>query len=325
MTEPRVAQHVCYFYVLFVIALSALVGNRPLAAEASPESSPPASASVTYSDKGADTCLSCHNDERMLVIFRTAHGQGSDPNTPFAHLQCESCHGPGGDHAGRRDVGAGHPPVVGFGKKNSTPVDEQNAVCMNCHTRHVGLQWTGSVHQRNEVGCVACHDVHAAVDRVSVLTEQAGVCYACHPRQRADSFKPYAHPVKAGVMSCTSCHEAHHSVNSALLKHNDLNELCWSCHTELRGPFLFEHAPVPEDCSLCHYAHGSIHPALLTRRVPLLCQACHSQRGHPSVSYTAAGLPGGNNPSVFIAGGSCLNCHRQVHGSNHPSGLKLMR
>ena len=24
-------------------------------------------------------------------------------------------------------------------------------------------------------------------------------------------------------------------------------------------------------------------------------------------------------------GGSCLNCHSQVHGSNHPSGVKLMR
>jgi DmsE family decaheme c-type cytochrome len=191
---------------------------------------------------------------------------------------------------------------------------------MNCHARHVGLQWTGSAHQRNEVGCAACHSVHDRVDRVSVLTEQAEVCTGCHLRQRADSHKPYAHPVKSGIMTCTSCHNAHHSVNSALLKRNDLNELCWSCHAELRGPFLFEHAPVPEDCSLCHHVHGSIHPAMLTRRAPLLCQTCHSQAGHPSNNFTA-----GSISSVFVAGGSCLNCHRQVHGSNHPSGVKLMR
>ena len=30
-------------------------------------------------------------------------------------------------------------------------------------------------------------------------------------------------------------------------------------------------------------------------------------------------------PSRFLLGQSCLNCHSQVHGSNHPSGSKLMR
>jgi len=29
--------------------------------------------------------------------------------------------------------------------------------------------------------------------------------------------------------------------------------------------------------------------------------------------------------SRFLLGGSCLNCHSQVHGSNHPSGYQLMR
>ena len=328
MTESRLAQHAWYFHVLAAVIIVALMANPLRAEEGGPESTSPVLASTTYSDKGADTCLSCHNDQSMLIIFRTAHAQDSDPNTPFAHLQCESCHGPGGNHAGRRDVGAGHPAVVRFGNRDNTPVDEQNAVCISCHTRHVGLQWTGSPHQRNEVACAACHTVHAAVDRVSVLTEQAKVCSECHARQRADSHKPYAHPIKSGIMTCTSCHNAHHSVNSALLKRNDLNELCWSCHSELRGPFLFEHAPVSEDCSLCHHAHGSVHPAMLARRAPLLCQACHSQSGHPSVSYTAADLPGGSgNPSqnVYLVGGSCLNCHRQVHGSNHPSGVYFMR
>jgi hypothetical protein len=27
----------------------------------------------------------------------------------------------------------------------------------------------------------------------------------------------------------------------------------------------------------------------------------------------------------FLLGRSCLNCHSQVHGSNHPSGAKLHR
>jgi DmsE family decaheme c-type cytochrome len=277
-----------------------------------------------YSEQGADTCLSCHNDERMQLIFRTAHGQGADPDAPFAHLQCEGCHGPGKDHTGRRDVGAGHVPVIDFGGGATTPVEEQNAVCLECHARDVGLQWTGSSHQLSLVACADCHDMHTTIDSVSVLTEQADVCYECHRKQRADSLKPYAHPVRQGVMTCTSCHNPHHAPGDALLKRNTVNTLCWSCHTELRGPYLFEHPPVSEDCLLCHEAHGSIQPALLTRRPPLLCQSCHSQRGHPSVSYTSNSLPG-NNPSVFVVNGSCVNCHSQIHGSNHPSGARLMR
>jgi len=48
--------------------------------------------------------------------------------------------------------------------------------------------------------------------------------------------------------------------------------------------------------------------------------------GHPSVARTPAGLPGGGGGgSAFLLAGSCLNCHSQIHGSNHPSGVKLMR
>ncbi len=300
-----------FFYVL------ALTAGNVLAQEQG-------DATSAYTEKGADTCLACHNDENMLLIFRTSHGQGADPNTPFAHRQCESCHGAGGEHAGRRNVGAGHVPVIRFGSDTDTPIKEQNASCMNCHTRDVGMPWTGSAHERNDIACADCHSLHKPVDPVSLLTEQAEVCFNCHKKQRADSLKPYAHPVRFGVMACTSCHNPHHSTADALLKKNTLNELCWSCHTDLRGPYLFEHAPASEDCSLCHYPHGSIHPAMLTRRPPLLCQSCHSQAGHPSLSLTPNSLPG-SNPSAFLLGRSCVNCHSQIHGSNHPSGIKLMR
>lgn len=277
-----------------------------------------------YTEEGAQTCLSCHNSENMLLIFRTAHGQDADPQAPMAHLQCEACHGPGEDHADRDKMTKDHPKVVNFGHDSETPIEEQNAACLSCHDQHLGLGWQGNVHERNLVSCADCHDAHATVDPVSLLTEQAKVCYECHSRERSDAFKPYAHPVRYGVMTCTSCHDLHYSAADKLLKRDSINQLCFDCHTELRGPYLFEHAPVSEDCSICHYAHGSINPALLNKRPPLLCQSCHSQAGHPSLPYTPNGLPGGS-PSVFLLNGSCLNCHSQVHGSNHPSGVNLMR
>jgi DmsE family decaheme c-type cytochrome len=127
-------------------------------------------------------------------------------------------------------------------------------------------------------------------------------------------------------MTCSGCHSAHGSTTVAALNKPTLNQTCYSCHAEKRGPMLWEHQPVTEDCSLCHTAHGSVRPALLTKSPPLLCQQCHSSAGHPSVARTSNSLPGGSaGGSIFVVGGSCTNCHSQVHGSNHPSGVKLMR
>ncbi len=278
----------------------------------------------------AKTCLDCHNNESMLLIFRSPHGQHADIESPMAQLQCENCHGPGGEHAGRRNVGAGRAPLVTFGTDAATSITEQNAVCTECHASDVTLPWNGSAHERNETGCIGCHTIHSGKDPVTLRAEQANVCFDCHLQQKADARKPSTHPVdpnhpvRPAAMVCTDCHNPHAAISRGQLVHNTTNELCTSCHAEYRGPVLFEHAPVSEDCTLCHQPHGSIHQALLIRQAPLLCQSCHSQQGHPSLSYTDASLPGGN-PSAMVLGRACMNCHTQVHGSNHPSGYDLMR
>jgi len=154
---------------------------------------------------------------------------------------------------------------------------------------------------------------------------QTETCLSCHIRQRGDFYKASVHPVRYGTMRCSDCHSPHGSgAAGKLLARPTLNQTCYACHAEKRGPLLWEHAPVSEDCSLCHTPHGSVHPALLKKPAPLLCQQCHSPAGHPSFAYTPNGLPGGT-PSGFLLAGSCTNCHSQVHGSNHPSGAKLMR
>lgn len=277
-----------------------------------------------FSEGGADTCLTCHNDPTMQVIFRTPHGQQVDPESPMAQLQCEACHGPGARHADRRQPRPGHQPVTDFGAEARSSAEAQNAVCMDCHSNDVTLAWRGSVHERNETSCASCHQVHVRADPVSLQTRQAEVCFKCHQRERADSLKPSSHPIRFNEMICGDCHSPHASVSGGQLTRDTTNELCLGCHAEFRGPVLFEHAPVSEDCSLCHLPHGSIHPALLTRRPPLLCQSCHSSRGHPSISFTENGLPGGN-PSAMVLERSCMNCHTKIHGSNHPSGINLMR
>ena len=83
-------------------------------------------------------------------------------------------------------------------------------------------------------------------------------------------------PIREGKVACTDCHNPHGSVTESLLKKDSVNEVCYTCHAERRGPFLFEHAPVRENCLNCHDPHGSINEYSLKVSRPRLCFECHS-------------------------------------------------
>lgn len=308
-----------------VIALAGLSGlvvlDSVTAAQEETEDSMPA-----YTSEGADACLSCHGDEEsahLMAIFETPHGVRADRRTPFGGSQCEACHGPGADHAGRVRFGQERPPIPAFGEHSPWSTSRENDTCLGCH-RQQQHEWDGGIHESRGLACTDCHSIHVRRDPVTLESSQPQVCLDCHVQQRIEVHRAYGHPIRFGEMSCTDCHEAHGGLNEAMLTSPTINQNCFECHAEMRGPFLWEHAPVTEDCTLCHQAHGSSNPALLTRRAPLLCQQCHSRLGHPSIGRTGNDLPSGA-PSGFLLSGSCMNCHSQVHGSNHPSGAILNR
>jgi len=285
-----------------------------------------------YSRKGADTCIKCHDEDNavpVFPIFKTKHGRSADPNSPFAKLQCESCHGPGALHvtkAGNKETKLSGS-IISFGRASTTPIDQQNKQCLNCHENTERLNWVGSQHDSNDVACVSCHQIHVAEDNVLIKDKQQAVCFACHKKQRADIFKRSSHPLRNGGMACSACHNPHGSFAPGALIKATVNETCYTCHAEKRGPVLWPHAPVVEDCTLCHQPHGSNHAALLSNRVVFLCKQCHSPQGHPSLAPSGTALPGGTFSAFgkFLVGKSCLNCHTAIHGSNHPSGVKFLR
>ncbi len=281
-----------------------------------------------YSKDGADTCLGCHDDESETysasALFKTKHAHRGDKRSPFGAggLQCEACHGPGAAHAKNKKAGS----INTFKADSKFSLEQRNEICMSCHAGSSRTAWHAGAHERAQLACTSCHKVHQSHDPVLSKASEPQVCMSCHKQQRADFQKTSSHPVRQGQMACSDCHAPHGSNSPAMLIKTTLNQTCTSCHTEKRGPVLWEHAPVADDCGLCHTAHGSVRQALLTKTPPLLCQQCHSAAGHPSVARTGAALPAaGGAGAIFLVAGSCTNCHTQVHGSNHPSGAKLMR
>ena len=167
------------------------------------------------------------------------------------------------------------------------------------------------------VTCDNCHSIHAGADKSSKVKDP-DVCYSCHKNIRAQGNKQSHHPLREGRIKCGSCHNVHGSFGPKMVRADSVNDLCYKCHAEKRGPYAFEHPPVQENCLNCHEIHGSNHTKLLIRKIPFVCQSCHTATGHPSRPYTnfhSFGGPATAQKNKFYAR-SCLNCHGNIHGSN---------
>jgi DmsE family decaheme c-type cytochrome len=289
-----------------------------------------------YAEEEMDDCLGCHDEDAkspVLPILATQHAVKADGRTPLAQqYECQTCHGPSAAHIEDEDT----KPAIRFGP--DLPAGPQNEVCLGCHQGGERINWQGSVHAASDIACASCHSIHVLEDPVMVKNRrpdtpvmrggQIAVCFQCHAEKRAEIHKTSSHPLRDGVMTCSDCHNPHGSMGPADLTKPTLNETCYTCHAEKRGPFLWEHAPASEDCSGCHTPHGSNHPTLLTARVPQLCQSCHVADFHTTWSYGApdpGGTPAFTLFDRFVGAKGCLNCHVEVHGSNHPSGVRFTR
>jgi DmsE family decaheme c-type cytochrome len=271
-------------------------------------------------------CTVCHNESwrvPVLSIYQTRHGSKADPRAP----NCQSCHGSSDAH--QKDPGGAHPDVVFAPKsKNVSSADERNTACLTCHeSDSKRSHWMGSTHQSRDIACASCHQVHTAHDDVRDKRTQPDVCFTCHKEQRTQINKPSHHPIPEGKMGCSDCHNPHGSVGPKLMKRDSVNETCYTCHMEKRGPFVHVHEPVAEDCANCHNPHGTTAENLLKARPPFLCHQCHTPHGgniaqlagQGQPSSLLSGITSGKSGINYTMARGCLNCHTQVHGTNNPS------
>jgi DmsE family decaheme c-type cytochrome len=315
------------------VGLGLLVSSTPvLAADAPKAAVEKKEAAKDLFLKGDARCTACHDEAdapNILHMARTRHGVKADGRTPT----CTSCHGESDDHAAYKGSGKPPAPTVTFGKNSKASAEARNGACLTCHEADgKRMLWSGSQHESREVVCSSCHQMHTQNDRVMTKATQTEVCYTCHKTQRAESHKTSTHPIAAGKVVCSSCHNPHGSTGPKLLVKNTVNQTCYTCHAEKRGPFLWEHSPSADDCTNCHTTHGSNTAPLLKARLPFLCQECHQDHGSTLKSgasvmngpgQTSVGITGlalGKQPSVQGNGRMCVNCHVMIHGSNAPNG-----
>ena len=256
---------------------------------------------------GSDSCAECHS-QITAEYENSYHGRAWNDKD----YSCRPCHNNAGSHLDEPSLKN----IVSFGKKSLQTTAEQNRQCLECHetTPHISL-WDMSSHSRNDVACVDCHIIHSRSPQVNQLV----VCYACHRSLRLAANKISHHPIGEGKIKCSDCHNSHGTLLPKMLVEDNINQLCYRCHAEKRGPFVWEHPPVEENCITCHDAHGSRHENLLQEKVSNLCQDCHNADLHSSRAYDAraGSSSAGRARSIGFAGRSCLNCHGNIHGSTH--------
>lgn len=269
--------------------------------------------------KGLDDCIFCHEEYPTVSRYHktyegTVHAMAFK-KPEFAGkwgTECEACHGPLSKHVKKGDIMA----LVSFGSRGGLSSKQKSAVCLQCHEGE-SIYWRAGAHEAEGVSCNSCHYVmERRSDGSLLIAEDAREsCYRCHPDIRARMLKSSHMPVREGKIDCSSCHDPHNSFGPKMLRGATVNETCYACHAEKRGPFLWEHPPVRENCLNCHDPHGSNNPGLLNSKGPFLCNSCHQLGFHRN-------QPKSNNA---LYGQGCINCHSRIHGSNHPSGALFHR
>ncbi len=261
---------------------------------------------------GSETCLDCH-EEVGDYYSHSPHSVELAALVPGGQATaCEACHGPGSVHSDDEDVDS----IINVEMLRSMDDTQRDRMCLQCHTdNHQG--WAGGPHQGSGISCADCHgnQVHFEVEArpAADFRNESEFCLQCHTSQVADFRMPFRNRVLEGQIMCNDCHDPHNGFPTETW--NGLNETCLTCHSEMAGPFVFEHDGVQsEDCIACHKPHGSTHDKMLITDGNTLCLQCHYESTFNSDDGWE--LAQWNHSDPLLSEGRCYDCHTEIHGSN---------
>jgi len=209
--------------------------------------------------------------------------------------------------------------------------------CEQCHQEifkkfktadHARLMSKGD--NAKDVGCESCHgpgSLHnesgGALHTIVNPRKNPETCFQCHVDKRGAFSLASHHPLEEGKVSCGDCHNPHEgrTIKGGSTSLASSDETCFKCHSEQRGPFVFEHEAVREGCTTCHNPHGSVNAKMLVSRNQDLCLKCHFQQQ----TTTAGLLIANDNHNTRLQRGTCWStgCHEAVHGSQVSTHLRF--
>lgn len=281
---------------------------------------------------GSAACVDCHED-----IVGSFPGQ-AHRTMATAGESCETCHGAGSIHVDSLESSD----ILSSEILRGLDATQKSQICLQCHERDAAHFWA-SDHANGDLSCWTCHsdaihgttgsgdaaspwaniepiDLHRG--KVNTLSQPwpknagAEFCYQCHADVKSDFLLQYHHPVPEGRMECVSCHAPHGETAPAFADGG--SERCASCHSDIVGPWVFEHIALDDGCTPCHAPHGSTNDKMLLQADNSMCEQCHFDAQYP--------LIGGVDHTRLLSGGAlCISCHFQVHGSNTDENLNPLR
>ncbi len=304
MTLPRLLR--CLLLLSAAASLAGILAGNASRLLASP---PQKGAAQKPGSINNEDCAVCHED-LVKAFDRNPHALLE--KSPRFNLKnsCESCHGPGEDHASNAGDKS---KIISFKAAAKRLYSKQ---CLACHAKDQEVSgFNGSMHAKSDLACSDCHRIHAGAPQTRLLKTAANsLCMSCHLQTKTDFSRPFHHRVKEGSIRCTDCHQPHSGIDHRQTRLSSFgSEPCLRCHAEKSGPFVFEHAPLKiRNCQSCHVPHGSNNTKMLIRStVRALCLECHS--------FTPQVLTA--QPPAFHDVRSpryqnCTTCHVKIHGSN---------
>jgi DmsE family decaheme c-type cytochrome len=238
----------------------------------------------------AEDCLDCHEEMAQSLVGTTHENPG---------VACASCH--------HGDKHVDDPSTDNITVPTRETAMEQLATCTACHKPHLEMDQVGfDPHQTQGFGCVSCHKIHEAGSRL--LIDQSGeFCGKCHTGVTRQFERRTAHPLEEDVLACWSCHDF---IGAEPNMGKGSTETCLDCHSELAGPFRFEHQALSSfstegsGCVACHSPHGSGNERMLKQPGDGLCRQCHGVPARHANAHNGA-----------FAGMGCVECHSDIHGS----------
>ncbi len=201
--------------------------------------------------------LSQWTAQRETQICLTCHGADQSRFAASEHarigLSCSGCHSIHGE-SGWTLVEDDHDQ----GPFATARITGSSAQCVECH-QDVATEFEFTERHRLQEGildCASCHDPHAPSVRAHLGGFKQDACVDCH----TDKGGPFVFEHGAvRAEGCVACHSPHGSPNRHMLAHQNVAELCYTCHVEVPGFHLFGgRFSLDTQCVNCHSAiHGS--------------------------------------------------------------------